>query len=310
MTTRSFRFGVMIHQAQSKEELQEKAKRAEQLGYSTLLLPDHIGIPLAPVPALLAAVEATSTLRVGSYVFNNDFRHPVMLAKEAATLDILSGGRFEFGIGAGWLKSEYEQIGLSFDAGATRVERLEEAVQIMKALFTGEPVTFSGNHYTIKDLRAPLKPLQEPQLPLLIGGSGKRILSLAGREASIAAITARVVPDTIKPIVSTTTPEATQRKIKWIRQAAGERFSQIELHLTVLLTLITDDRAGTAQQFAPLAGMTAEQILESPHCLMGTVEQISEEVYRLREQYGFSYLGIYEESMEAFAPVIARLSNK
>jgi alkanesulfonate monooxygenase SsuD/methylene tetrahydromethanopterin reductase-like flavin-dependent oxidoreductase (luciferase family) len=333
MTSRPFRFGAVIRGARSKEEWVAKAKLVEQLGYAVLLAPDHIHLPLAPIPALLCAALATTTLRVGSYVLDNDFRHPVILAKEAATLDVLSGGRFELGIGAGWLQAEYERTGISFDAGTLRVERLEEAVHILKGLFARGPVAFSGIHYKILDLEGVPKPLQQPQLPLLVGGASKRILSLAAREATIVSLAVRTLPgatqlDVIKRKpsvlpqqpgqalradsmvdVTTVTSEAMERKIEWVRQAAGERFSQLELQVLVSWIVVTDDRKDAAQVLGKRLGMTAEQILASPYCLVGTIEQICSMVKSLREAYGISYLTVFEEDMEAFAPVVARLAG-
>jgi probable F420-dependent oxidoreductase len=330
MTSRPFRFGAVLRGARSKEEWVAKAKRVEQLGYSTLLVPDHIHIPLAPIPAMLMAAIATRALRIGSYVFDNDFRHPVLLAKEAATLDVLSGGRFELGLGAGWLQAEYEQTGIRFDPGLVRVERLEEAVQIIKGLFAQGPVTFSGTHYAIKKLEGPLKPLQQPHLPLLIGGASRRILSLAAREAAIVGLAVRSLPGTTQlermtpPTpsqqgqilradslvdVATATREAIQRKIEWVRQAAGERFSQLELQVLVAWVAVSNEREAATQALGQRSGMTAEQILKSPYCLVGTVNEICETLKSRREEYGVSYLTVFEEDMEAFAPVVARLGG-
>src|SRR6266568_4197945 len=186
---RPFRFGVSVHQARSKEEWIALAQQAESLGYSTLQMPDHLGDQFAPVPALLAAAEATHTLRIGSFVFDNDFRHPVMLAREAATLDLLSGGRFELGLGAGWNRSEYEQAGIPYDSPGVRVSRMEEALHIIKGLLADGPVNFSGKYYTVTDLEGHPKPVQRPHPPILIGGGGKRLLSIAAREATTVGFT-------------------------------------------------------------------------------------------------------------------------
>jgi probable F420-dependent oxidoreductase len=307
---RPFRFGVIAYDAQSKEEWVAKARRIEQLGYAVLLVPDHLGKQLAPVPAILAAVEATRTLRVGSYVFANDFRHPVMLAKEAATLDVLSDGRFELGIGAGYLRLEYEQAGISYDSANVRVSRLEESVQIVKGLFGEEPLTFSSTFYTVNHLDGFPKPVQRPHPPLLIGGAGKRLLTLAGREANIVSIGAKAQGDGSGLDVTDTTPAATRQKVEWIRRAAGERFNQLELNMIMYAVVVTDDRHQTAQQLAGRFKTTDEHVLTIPHCLIGTLDQISEDVQRRREQYGISYLAVFDEHSEAFAPVVARLSGK
>lgn len=177
---RTFRFGVQIASAGSAQEWADLARRAEELGYSSVFMPDHFGEQLAPVPALMAAADATTDLRIGALVFGNDYKHPVVLAKEAATLDVLSGGRFEFGIGAGWMNTDYEESGIQHDRPGVRIDRLAESVQICKGLFGEDPVTFEGEHYRISGLNGMPKPVQRPHPPVLIGGGGKRVLSLAG----------------------------------------------------------------------------------------------------------------------------------
>ena len=306
---RPFRFGVIAYDAQSKEEWIAKARRIEQQGYAILLVPDHLGQQLAPIPAILSAAEATSSLRVGSYVFANDFRHPVMLAKEAATLDVLTDGRFEFGIGTGYLRSEYEQAGLSYDPPSVRVGRLEEAIQVVKGLFVEEPLTFSGPYYTITNLEGFPKPVQRPHPSLLIGGAGKRLLTLAAREANIVSIGAKAQSDGSGLDVLDTTPAATRQKVEWIRQAAGERFNQLELNMIMYEVIITENRHQIARQLTERFKTTDERVLTIPHCLIGTIDQISEDLQARREQYGISYIAVFDEHSEAFAPVVARLAG-
>lgn len=308
-TLRPFRFGVIAYDAQSKEEWVARAKRIEQLGYATLLVPDHLGKQLAPVPAMLIAAEATRSLRVGSYVFDNDFRHPVLLAKEAAMLDVLTGGRFEFGIGAGYLRAEYEQAGISYDAANVRVSRLEETIQVVKGLFAEEPLTFAGSYYTVTNLDGFPKPVQRPHPPLLVGGAGKRLLTLAAREASIVSIGAKAQSDGSGLDVADTTPAATRQKMEWIRQAAGERFNQLELNMIMYEVVVTEDRHRIARQLAGRFKTTDDNVLTIPHCLIGTLDQIIEDVQRRREQYGISYISVFDEHSEAFAPVVARLAG-
>ena len=245
---RPFRFGVIVYQAKSKDEWVAKSQRAENLGYSTFLVPDHLEDQLAAVPALVAAAEATSSIRLGSSVFDNDFRHPVMLAKEAATIDLLSGGRFELGIGAGWAQSEYEQAGISFDAGSTRVSRLEEALHIIKGLFAEEPLNFSGKYYTVTNLEGFPKPIQRPNPPIFVGGGGKRILSIAAREANIIGFGPRTRADGSGLDAPDATSGATERKVAWVRQAAGERFNELELNAIVFTVVVTDQRKQASEQ--------------------------------------------------------------
>ena len=307
---RSFRFGVIVHQAKTKDEWVARARKAEGLGYSMFLVPDHFGDQLAAVPALVAAAEATTAIRLGSFVFDNDFRHPVLLAKEAATIDLLSGGRFELGIGAGWEQADYEQAGISFDAGNVRVSRLEEALHIIKGLFAEEPLNFSGKYYTVTNLDGFPKPIQQPHPPIFVGGGGKRILSLAAREANIVGFGPRSRPDGSGLDVTDATSEAMEQKVAWVRKAAGERFSELELNTLVFTVVVTDNRQQASEQLSHRFQMTAEQVLEMPHCLVGTIDQITEDLLYRREKYGISYISIFDESMEPFAPVVARLVGK
>ncbi|MEJ2759245.1 MAG: TIGR03621 family F420-dependent LLM class oxidoreductase [Anaerolineales bacterium] len=233
MQKNRFRFGLTSTGAGSADAWKEKVLKTEDLGFSTLLIPDHFIEQIATIPAMMSAAAYTSKLRVGSIVCNNDFRHPVLLSKEAATIDMLSGGRVELGLGAGWLKSEYDALGLSFDSPGTRIGRLEEAVQIIKAYFKDDPVKFEGKYYTIngeQGLEKIPEPVQKPHPPLLIGGGGKRILKLAAREADIIGIALKTSalgngPD--PQDIATTL----QQKITWIRETAGDRFKEIELHM-------------------------------------------------------------------------------
>ncbi len=310
---RPFRFGVSAHKARSKEAWVAKARKAESLGYSTLLVPDHLGDQLAPVAALVAAAEATQTLRIGSLVFDNDFRHPVMLAKEAATLDFLSGGRFEMGLGAGWQRSDYEQSGMPFDPAGVRVSRMEEALHIVKGLFADGPFTFSGNYYTVTDLEGHPKPVQRPHPPILVGGGGKHLLSIAAREATIVGFTPLFKADGTGSELTDATPEALMQKLEWVRQAAGDRFGSLELNILVAEVMVTEDREQVAQfiasSMAPNMGVTVQQVLEVPYVLIGTVDQICEDLLARRERFGISYITVYEKKMETLAPVMERLAG-
>lgn len=309
--TRPFRFGVITENASSREQWVTLVRRVESLGYATFLLADHFVNELMPIAALMAAADATKTLRVGSFVFDNDFRHPALLAKEVAALDLLSDGRFEFGIGAGWHRPEYDQIGLPFDSAGVRLSRLEEALHIVKQFFTEETVNFAGNHYTVTNLQAFPKPAQRPHPPFFMGGGGKKMLSLAAREADIIGLHVRVRDDGTVD-ADERTGAALARKVEWIRQAAGDHFASIELNLLVSDIVITEDRRQAAEQYArekARPGTTAEQILVSPYLFIGTIDQIVEQIYRLREQYGVSYFVVDAGVMEEFAPVVARLSS-
>lgn len=308
MTPRAFRFGVTVPAVAAGSAWAERARRVEQLGYSILQMPDHFREQLAPVPALTAAALATTRLRVGSLVFSNDFRHPVVLAKEAATLDVLSGGRFELGLGSGWLREEYDQAGIPFDAPGTRIERMAEAVTVVKGLLTGEPVHFTGRHYTIAGLRGTPTPIQRPHPPLVIGGGGERLLSLAAREASIVSLVPRARRDGGGLDRGDFGEAAFRQKIEWVRAAAGDRLAALELHTLIQAVVVTDRRAIAAEQLATRFKIGPELVLESPYVLCGTVEEICETLRRRRQTHGISYVTVFDRDLEVFAPVVERLT--
>jgi probable F420-dependent oxidoreductase len=310
---RPFRFGVAAGDAPSREEWVAKARRIEELGYSTFLVPDHFVNDISPFPALSIAAEATTTLRVGTYVCDNDFRHPALLAKDSATLDLLSGGRFELGIGAGWHGGDYEQTGIPFDPPGVRVGRMEEAVKIVKALFGQEPVTFEGKYYKITGLNGLPKPAQRPHPPIFIAGGGKRVLSIAAREADIVGVHTRTYADGSGGDPSSTSGDATEEKLQWIRDAAGDRFDRLELNILVGRVVFTEDRKQAAEEIVAgitAPGYTAELLLGSPAALFGTVDEIVTEIQARRERWGFSYVTVLDDVIEAFAPVVERLNGK
>jgi len=308
--SRKFRFAAQINGASSKKDWALKARKAEDLGYSTLTMPDHFGDQLAPVPALMAAADATTTLRIGTLVFGNDYKHPLVLAKEAATLDLLSDGRLELGLGAGWMKADYEQTGMKYDPPAVRVDRFEEAVVVFKGLFGEGPFSFQGRHYTIREHDGLPKPLQKPHPPMVIGGGGKRVLSIAARQADIVSVNpnlkeglggAETAPNTA--------PEATDLKLQWVKEAAGERFDRIELNALIGFVMVTDKARDVAEAMAPAFGVEPEDSLSVPVCLVGTFDWMVEELQRRRQRWGFSYIGFDSDSWETMAPVVARLAG-
>jgi len=219
--TKPFRFGLQVSQCESGRAWRDKARKLEDLGYSTLFMPDHFGEELAPLPAIAMAAAHTTTLKVGALVFDNDYKHPAILAKEAATIDLLCDGRLELGIGAGWMKTDYDALGLQYDPPAVRVDRFEEALHVIKQCFTGEKFTYHGEHYRISDYASYPKPAQA-HLPILVGGGGKRVLSLAAREADIIGVNPNLRAGEIGLDAATDSlQEQTDRKIAWIREAAG-----------------------------------------------------------------------------------------
>lgn len=290
-----FRFGVVSSSAQSGAEWIARARRAEELGYSTLLMADRVTIPLAPLTALALAAGATTTLRVGSHVFCNDYRHPVLLAREAATLDFLSGGRFELALGSGVGEIDFQQLGLNFDSAGTRVSRLEEALQIIKPLLRGETANVAGKYYTVTNVKGTLQPVQQPHLPIFLAGTGKRMLTIAAREADIIAVPAYV----IKSRGAAPENVPLKQKLEWIREAAGERFAQIEFAQTAYNLTITDSLA----EATPFPGWSIPQ---KPLSTEQAIAYLQEQ----RQLYGFSYIQIADNQMENFAPVVARLAGK
>ena len=308
---RRFRFGVQCSFAGSGKEWAEKAARVEDLGYSTLCVPDHFDDQLAPIPALVAAAAATTTLRVGTLVLDNDYRHPLLTAKEAATADVLSGGRLELGMGAGWMSRDYDQSGITCDRPGVRIDRLAESLAVVKGLLAGGKFSFRGQHYTITDHPGTPLPVQRPRPPILVGGGGRRILTLAGREADIVNVNFALRSGSIGPQVgATATAEATAEKVRWIREAAGDRFDDIELSHTAYLTMVTDDREAVAGGLGSGFGLDADQVLAMPNFAIGTVGQIADELERRRDELGFSYVVVGGECHEAMAPVVARLAGR
>ena len=304
---RAFRFGVVARAAASRAEWIAKARMAEKRGFAVLLVPDHFGEQIAPVPALLLAAEVTRTLRVGSLVFDNDFRHPALLAKEAATLDLLTEGRFELGIGGGWHTAEYAQAGLAFDAPRIRLARLTEAVRVVKGLFADGPLTFAGEFYSIADLSGYPRPAQRPHPPILIGGGRRGLLSLAAREADIVGIAPRFSNGIGQP--ESLTAAAADEQIGWIREAAGARFDALELNILIQRVIATDDRERAAEELAGDWGMSSEQALNSPHALLGTAAQIAQTLRERRERRGISYISVFEQHADDFAAVIPLLAG-
>jgi len=313
MTTRlpPFRFGI---QCSSPPDVDRRhwidlARRLEDLGVHRMTVSDHLDDQLAPFAALMAAADATTTLRVGALVLSNDYRHPAIVAKEAATIDLLSDGRFELGLGAGWMTSDYEHAGIPMDPPPVRVARLEEAVRVVRALFSPGPCHFAGEHYRIDGLAGTPKPVQDP-LPIVIGGGGRRVLEVAGRHADVVGLNPKLPHGVIDARAGADATEAaTDRKLGWIRAAAGDRFDRIEIQTRIHLVVVTDDRPGTAEALAGGFGLSPEEALRSPHALCGSVEQIADDLVERRERFGISGIGLSLHDLDAMEPVIRRLAG-
>jgi len=317
MTLRPFRFGVFGEDARSPETLLDTARRAEGAGYSTFLIRDHFidepfGHQLAPLTALATVAAATTRLRVGSLVFSNDYRHPAMLAKEIATLDAVSNGRVELGLGAGFSKAEYDSAGMPFDPPGVRVDRLEEAIHVLKGFFGERPFTFAGKHYAVTALDGYPKPVQRPHPPLLIGAAGKRMLSIAAREADIIGFqTTSTSHGVIIDDPSGRLAQAVSQRVEHVRHVAGERFSRIELSM-VATVVFAEQRRQAAERLVRergWSGVSAEQVLEMPSVFIGSLEHVADEMRARRERYGFSYYVILDRAVHAVAPLVARLAG-
>jgi probable F420-dependent oxidoreductase len=306
----TFRFGVQLSKTASGAAWRDTARKIEDLGYSTLFIPDHFEDQFGPLVALTVAAEATTTLRVGSLVFGNDYRHPVVLAKEIATLDLFSEGRVEFGLGAGWMTADYEQSGIAADPAGIRISRMAESLAVMKSLWATGEATYQGEHYQVTGALGAPTPVQRPYPPVIIGGGGQRVLGIAARQADIVGVNPSLAAGYIGPeVLETTTADYYHQRIAWIRQAAGDRFDTLELQCLTFLVQIVPDRDEAIARLATVMSVMPEQIDGTPIALIGTTDQIIESLRQRRELFGFSYIVVHEAEMEAFAPVVAALTG-
>jgi len=304
------RFATQSGSASSGQEWIDRAKRLEALGYGTLAMPDHmIGGAWAAMPALAVAATATQKLRVGTLVIDNDFRNPTVFARECATLDVLTNGRFELGIGAGWLDRDYQSTGIPFDRGRVRVGRLAEAVTLLKRLFTEEQVTFAGEYYEVDRAECRPKPVQRPYPPFLIAGGGPDILALAGREANIVAIVASGITGSGKLAPEKLTLETMREQIRVVRDAAGARFGEIELSM-FLDCIVTDDREKTIAEMAKKAKAEPDVLRNSAYRGIGTLREIRDHIVRMRDAIGITYFCLRGPDVESLGPVVGELTGR
>ena len=301
-----FRFGVYAAVAPTMSAWRDQARTAEGLGYSTLYVSDHLDAQFGPLVATTVAAEATSTLHVGPFVLNNDFRHPVVLAKEIATLGLAAEGRVEVGLGAGSLRSDYDQSGIEFDELALRVDRLAESLAVMKRLWTEGEATSLGTYYTVRGAHCDPRPASPPRV--MVGGGSKRPLTLAAREADTVGInTSLSVGDDSGGTTVQATLDRYDRCLTWVREAAPDRFGSIELQIVAFATRIVTSRRAAART-ATMLGLPGEDALELPIVLLGTVDELCEQLLKRRERWGFSNIVVPAEAMESFAPVVAQLA--
>lgn len=307
---RRFRFGVQLSAATDGPTWTETARRIESLGYAIATMPDHFTEQLAPVPALQTILDATTTLRAGALVFDNDYKHPAILAKELATIDVLSEGRVEIGLGAGWMISDYEQIGLPYDRAGVRIDRLVEGLAVIRGAMGPGPFSFSGEHYQVTDYDGLPKPVQAPCPPILIGGGGTRLLGIAAREADIVGVNGTLAAGVFgAEAFATMTADAVAGKVAVVVEQAGDRVEHIEMNIRTFFNSVTDDRAGKIGSIAQAVGVDPTVLESSPYALVGTPSKIVEDLRALRETYGFSYITVGVNEIDSFAPVVAELAG-
>ena len=307
---RGFRFGVQVSKETTAKGWAELARRTEAAGYEVLTMPDHFTDQLAPIPALMAAASATTTLRVGALVFDNDYKHPVVLAKELATIDLLSDGRLDIGLGAGWMISDYKEAGMPYDSPKVRIDRFIEGVAVIRGAMAEGSFSFSGDHYTITNYNGQPKPMQA-RPPLLIGGGGKRVLSYAAREADIIGINGTMTAGVVGPeALSTMTAESVDEKVAIVAAAGAHRINDIEMNIRTFFVKVTNDRAATVDGISSMFGVSKDMIDASPFALIGSVEECIEQLLERRERWGFSYTIVGAENIDECAPIVAALRGK
>lgn len=288
----------------------ETARRIESLGYATATMPDHFTEQFAPMPALQALLDATTTLRAGALVFDNDYKHPAILAKELATMDVLSDGRVEIGLGAGWMRTDYDQLGLDYDRAGVRIDRFVEGLAVIRGAMGPGPFSFSGTHYEISEYDGQPKPVQTPCPPVLIGGGGPRVLRIAAQEADIVGINGTLSTGEFgEAAFATMALDAVADKVAIVADAAGERIGDIELNIRTFFNKVTDDRDAAVGRIARAVGVDATMLETSPFALIGSHSSIVEDLLAMREQFGFSYVIVGANEIESFAPIVAQLAG-
>lgn len=316
-SVRPFRFGIQVNKASSNTEFRETARKVEDLGYSTFFVSDHYldrNLPpaatndFAPIAAMATAAAVTETVRIGCRVFCIDYHVPAVLAKEAATLDFLSDGRLEFGIGAGWSEGEYQAMGLTFAEAPSRVDKLEEVVALLKAHWSGEDMDLSGQHVNVKGYAGLPLPVQRPHPALIIGGNKKRVLSLAAREADIVSIA--IIPFVPRNELGLTPEEEAARRLRLVRDAAGDRFGDLDIEGSPYYAEITTDHDAAVARVVEIMKCPPGGLLDHPNVLIGTTDEIVDRLIHRREVTGVNYVTVQQSLLEVFAPVVDRLNGR
>ncbi len=307
----AFRFGVQLNAASSGRDWIQLTRRAEELGFSTFMVPDHFDSQLSPISALAYAAATTNMINLGTLVMSNDYRHPLVLAREAATLASLSGGRLELGIGAGWMKSDYEQSGLLFDPPGRRISRLVESIEVMKALWDGGPVDYQGEFYSLAAATSyPEVPLSE-RPRLTIGGGGRRVLDVAARYADVVGINPNLAAGKIgTDLLDEVTPDKFDERVAHVRESLDKYGREAELQCLTFMSAVVDDSKGWIESMSTAFGVDPDVASAVPIILYGSIEQIIDQIERRRERYGFSYWVVHQHEMESFAPVVGALTGR
>ena len=304
-----FRFGVQTSTAPDGAAWRERARKVEDLGFAAMYIPDHFTDQWGPLVALTVAAEATSTLEIGALVFDNDYRHPVVLAKEIATLDLVSEGRVIFGLGAGWMRSDYEESGIPYDEPAVRVDRFEEAVDVYTQLFREGTATFEGTHYSIHGAAGQPRPT-EGGPKLLIGGGGKRVLSHAARHADIVGVNPNLKSGaTDQATAQSAVADMVDKRIGWIKEAAGDRFDDLDLQMLTFIVQVGGDRKEMAELMGPAMGISPEQAHDAPLALVGSVDEICDQLVERRERWRLNDWVIHDPELDSYIEIVARLAG-
>lgn len=305
---RTMRFGVEMMAPFEGRTWAESAQELEDLGYSTLFVPDHFDEGYGPITAMATAAAATTTLRVASAVFAVDFRHPAVLARELASIDALSEGRLEVGLGAGYQVADYRASGIAMDAPGVRVSRLMEYVTVLRGLFADGALDFAGGQYTITGLDGSPRPHTATGPPIFIAGGGRRMLSFAARHADIVGVNPSLpTSERAHEAVRDAAPERIDEKFRWVRDAAGTRFEDLEFHAWLRQAEVTDDASAAIAPLAAAMGVTADVALDSPIALVGSVQEIVERLHLRRERWGYTYYTVQQPVAHAFSAVIEEL---
>lgn len=307
---RRFRFGVEMMAPSPRMSWADSARRVESLGYSTLVVPDHFHEGLGPIAAMTSAAMATTTLRVAPMVLNTDLRHPAVLARELASIDILSAGRLEVGLGAGYNPADYRHSGIRMDPPGVRVDRLIEHVEVLKALWSDGPTTFEGQHYKIDALSGTPKPFTAGGPPLLIAGGGRRLLRFAAQRADIVGVNFALpsLPDDAS--ARDGLPASVDAKFERIRADAGDRFDDLEFNAWLAVCRVTDDATSLAARLSARFGAPADEVLRSPFILVGSPAEMIDRLEERRQRWGYSYFVVQQDQLDDFAPVVASLTGR